>query len=239
VSTRRVRLEAEVQHREQLSPQLVRLVVGGEQLTLDQSTGLPDEWVGLVVPGQFQTRFYTVRSWVDGEVTLDVVVHDAGLVTDWATGDCVGDAVELTDPKGSFRPPADARWIRLVTDLTGLPATARICAWAAARPEPLPVQVWAEGVAEQPGYLPEGTDVTWLEPPAPGESALAATVEAMSWPAGPGYFWMAGESAQMRAIRKHLSRDLGMPSASYNVTGYWRRVVQRQPRAADLHRGLS
>ena len=93
MSTRRVRLEAQVLRREQLSPQLVRLVVGGEELSVDQSTGLPDEWVGLVVPGQFQTRFYTVRSWVEGEVTLDVVVHDAGLVTDWATGDCIGDAI--------------------------------------------------------------------------------------------------------------------------------------------------
>ncbi len=235
MTTRRVRLEAQVLRREPLSPQLVRLVVGGDQLTLDRSTGLPDEWVGLVVPGQFQTRFYTVRSWADGEVTLDVVVHDAGLVTDWATGDCVGDAVELTDPQGSFRPPADARWLRLVTDLTGLPATARICAWAAARPDPLSVEVHAEG-AEQPGYLDDGTDVTWVAPPAPGESALAAAVEAMTWPEGPGYFWMAGESAQMRAIRKHVSRDLGMPSAAYNVTGYWRRVVQRQPRAVDPRR---
>jgi NADPH-dependent ferric siderophore reductase len=235
VSTRRVRLEAQVVRREQLSPELVRLVVAGDDLGLEHSTGLPDEWVGLVVPGQFQTRFYTVRSWVEGEVTLDVVVHDAGLVTDWASGDCVGDAVELTDPKGSFRPPDDVRWLRLVTDLTGLPATARICAWAADRPEPLPVEVHVEG-AEQPGYLDAGPDVTWVAPPAPGESALAAAVEAMSWPAGSGYFWMAGESAQMRAIRKHVSRDLGMPSSAYNVTGYWRRVVQRQPRAVDPRR---
>ena len=153
MSTRRVRLEAQVLRREQLSPQLVRLVVGGDQLTLDRSTGLPDEWVGLVVPGQFQTRFYTVRSWADGEVTLDVVVHDAGLVTDWATGDCVGDAVELTDPQGSFRPPADARWLRLVTDLTGLPGHGpHLRLGGRAVPDPLPVEVHAEG-AEQPGYL--------------------------------------------------------------------------------------
>jgi NADPH-dependent ferric siderophore reductase len=235
MSTRRVRLEAQVVRREQLSPQLVRLVVGGDQLGLDQSTGVPDEWVGLVVPGQFQTRFYTVRSWVEGEVTLDVVVHDAGLVTDWATGDCVGDDVVLTDPKGSFRPPPETRWLRLVTDLTGLPATARTCAWAAALPEPLPVRVWAEG-ERQDGYLPEGTDVTWLEPPAAGDSRLAAAVEDLDWPEEPGYFWMAGESAQMRAIRKHLSRDLALPSSAYNVTGYWRRVVERRPRAVDPRR---
>ena len=55
------------------------------------STGVPDEWVGLVVPGQFQSRYYTVRSLEDGELTLDVVVHDVGLVTEWAMRDCIGD----------------------------------------------------------------------------------------------------------------------------------------------------
>ena len=239
MSTRRVRLDAQVVRREQLTPHLVRLVVGGDQLTLDHSTGMPDEWVGLVVPGQFQTRFYTVRSWAEGEVTLDVVVHDAGLVTEWASGDCTGDGVVLTDPRGSFAPPPDVRWVRLVTDLTGLPATARICAWAAALPDPLPVEVWAETPEDVPDYLPGTAEVTWLAPPAPGESRLAEVVETMTWPEEPGYFWMAGESAQMRAIRKHLARDLGRPSSAYNVTGYWRHVVRRQPRATDPARGGS
>ena len=224
-------------HREQLSPHLIRLVVGSDDLPVSASTGLPDEWVGLVVPGQFQTRFYTVRRWVEGEVTLDVVVHDAGLVTEWASGDCIGDAVVLTDPRGSFAPPDGSRWLRLVTDLTGLPATARICEWAGTRPSPIPVEVWAELPEDVPGYLPTapgtGVDVTWLSPPAQDESQLAQVVEEMPWPDEPGYFWMAGESAQMRAIRKHLSRELRLPSPSYNVTGYWRRVGRRQPRAVD------
>ena len=75
--------------------------------------------------------------------------------------------------------------------------------------------------------------VTWLDPPAPGESGLAALVEGLEWPAGDGYFWMAGESAQMRAIRKHLMRERRLPSSAYDVMGYWRGVAQRQPRAVD------
>ena len=65
---------------------------------------MPDEWVGLVVPGQFQSRYYTVRSFDAGELTLDVVVHDVGLVTEWAMRDCVGDTVVITEPKASFAP---------------------------------------------------------------------------------------------------------------------------------------
>ena len=64
----------------------------------------------------------------------------------------------------------------------------------------------------RPGYLPAGTDVTWLSPPDDGaERARRRVVEGLDWPAGEGYFWMAGESAQMRAIRKHLMRERHLP----------------------------
>jgi GH43 family beta-xylosidase len=44
---------------------------------------------------------------------------------------------------------------------------------------------------------------------------------------------MAGESAQMRAIRKHLMRERGLPTSAYDVMGYWRAVSSRQLRAVD------
>jgi hypothetical protein len=75
--------------------------------------------------------------------------------------------------------------------------------------------------------------VTWLEPPATGQSRLAEVVEGIEWPEGDGYFWMAGESAQMRAIRKHLMRERRLTSAAYDVMGYWRAVAARQPRSVD------
>jgi NADPH-dependent ferric siderophore reductase len=83
------------------------------------------------------------------------------------------------------------------------------------------------------GYLPAGVDVTWLQPPAEGQSRLAEVVEGLDWPEGEGYFWMAGESAQMRAIRKHLMRERRLPSTAYDVMGYWRAVAARQPRSVD------
>jgi NADPH-dependent ferric siderophore reductase len=227
VSTRASQFSATVLRREQVSEHLVRLVLGG----LDDftSTGIPDEWVGLVVPGQFQSRYYTVRSLADGELVLDVVVHDVGLVTEWAKGECVGDTVTLTEPKASFAPPDDARWLLLVGDLTAMPAMARICE---SRPD-LDVRVWAEVPDDLSGYLPDGPQVTWLAPPAPGQSALAEVVEGIEWPEGPGYFWMAGESAQMRTIRKHLMRERRLATDAYDVMGYWRGVARRQPRAVD------
>jgi NADPH-dependent ferric siderophore reductase len=229
VSTRARQYDAQVLRREQLTPHLVRLVLGGEGLSAFESTGVPDEWVGLVVPGQFQSRYYTVRRWDSGELTLDVVVHDVGLVTEWATRDCVGDTVTVTEAKGSFALPDGARWVMLVGDLTALPAMARI----AENVRDLPVRVWAEVPDDMGDYLAGRADVTWLTPPGAGRSALAEVVERIDWPEGEGYFWMAGESAQMRAIRKHLMRDRRLPATAYDVMGYWRGVLKRQPRAVD------
>jgi NADPH-dependent ferric siderophore reductase len=227
VTTRAETYDAVVAAREELSPHLVRLTLRG--LDGFVSTGIPDEWVGLVVPGQFQSRYYTVRSCATGELVLDVVVHEVGLVTEWVARDCVGDRVVVTAPKGSFAPPADPAWLFLVGDLTAMPAMARI----AETVTDVPTRIWAEVPDDLSGYLPAAADVTWLAPPSEGVSRLAAAVEGLDWPAGEGYFWMAGESAQMRAIRKHLMRERRLPSSAYDVMGYWRGVRERQPRAVD------
>ena len=221
MSTRAAQLDAVVRRREQLSPHLIRLALAVDGFV---STGVPDEWVGLVVPGQFQVRYYTVRSYDERELVLDVVVHEVGLVTEWASGDCVGDTVVVTEPKGSFELPAGAEWLMLVGDLTAMPAMARI-----AETVDLPVRVWAQVADDLPGYLPARAEVAWLG----DDDSLADVVAALGWPDTPGYFWMAGESADMRAIRKHLMRDRRLPATAYDVMGYWRASSARQPRAVD------
>lgn len=228
MSTRSEQYEARVISREELAPHLVRLVLDVPGLV---STGVPDEWVGLVVPGQFQSRYYTVRAYDGSRLTLDIVVHESGLVTEWAAREeIVGETVTITEPKGSFALPPDAAWLLLVGDLTALPAMARIAEEAGT--QGLPTRVWAEvpDVAELTDYLPATAEVTWI---AGHGDQLAATVEGLPWPEGEGYFWMAGESAQMRAIRKHLMRERGLPSHAYDVMGYWRSSAGRQPRKVD------
>ena len=234
MSTRAEQFQAEVLGREQLSSHFVRIVLGGAGLTGFTSTGVPDEWVALTVPGQFQTRYYTVRSWDGERLALDIVVHEHGLVTEWASGDCVGDVVTISEPKSSFSMPASAQWLLLVGDLTALPAVARII-----ESDPgVPVTAWCEvpdgelaAYVDVPG---DSAQVHWLQPPPGVETETAAIVERIVWPEGEGYFWMAGESAQMRAIRKHLMREVKLPSTAYDVMGYWRGGGhQRQPRAVD------
>lgn len=223
-----------VTRRDVLGDHLVRVTIevdGGFR-----STGIPDEWVALTVPGQFQTRYYTVRSWTPADpadpgartsLVLDIVVHEDGLVTEWAQTECVGDVVGLSAPKGSFELPPDASWVVLVGDLTALPAIARIGA---------SIEIPITAYVETPdGPLTGYTElpITWVAPPATEQSGLAALVRTVDWPDGPGYFWMAGESAQMRDIRRHVRHELGMPSTAYDVMGYWSGTRGRQTRAVD------
>jgi len=225
VSTRAEQYAVRVCAREQISPHLIRLRLAGRAPDWFPSTGIPDEWVGLIVPGQYQVRYYTVRGLAGAEIVLDVVVHEMGLVTEWASHDCVGEHAIITEPKGSYAPPQDAEWQILAGDLTAMPAIAQII-----ESTELPTKVLAEVADDLPDYLPTGAEVTWLSPPHAG-SALSAAVESIAWPDGVGYFWMAGESGQMRAIRKYLMRE--RRGTAYDVMGYWRRSASRQPRAVD------
>jgi NADPH-dependent ferric siderophore reductase len=216
--------------RDVLGDHLIRVTIAVQDGFV--STGVPDEWVALTVPGQFQTRYYTVRSFAAGELVLDVVIHDEGLVTQWAQTDCVGDVVGISEPKGSFELPAGAAWVLLVGDLTGLPAIARIGDWVRQTRVGIPVTAYVE-TPDHPltGYT--DLPITWVDAPGPERSGLADLVRGLQWPAGDGYFWMAGESAQMREIRKHVRHDLGMPSTGYDVMGYWSESRGRQRRAVD------
>jgi NADPH-dependent ferric siderophore reductase len=217
-----------VTRREVLGDHLVRVTIDVPGF---RSTGIPDEWVALTVPGQFQTRYYTVRSSTGSSIVLDVVIHDEGLVTRWAQTDCVGDVVGISEPKGSFDLPADATWVVLVGDLTGLPAIARI-----GETTSLPVTAYVE-TPDDP--LADYTDLSirWVARPDPGPGAeqggLAALVRSLDWPEGPGYFWMAGESAQMREIRRFVRHEVGMASTAYDVMGYWSGTRGRQRRTVD------
>lgn len=202
---------ARVLRQEPQSEHLLRLVLTRPDGW--QTTGLGDEWISLTVPDQFQTRYYSVLAVSSAELVIDVVRHDQGLVSDWVQGDVVGAEVAISAPKGSASIPADARWVVLVGDLTALPAMTRI---ASAVDVPLRAFVESQD-GPLPAYLPEAT---WLDPPAAEVSGLADFVASLQWPEGPGYFWMAGESAQMRAIRRHV-RTLGWASDRYDLMGYW------------------
>lgn len=142
-----------VLRREQLTPGLVRIVLGGDGLAgwdADRVTGeVTDAYLVLWFPpagapyaapfdvGAVEAehpaelwpshRHYTVRRWdaAQQELTIDFVVHgDAGVAGPWAQQAQPGDRVVLTTPRGGYRPDPRADWHLMVGDESAFPAVA-------------------------------------------------------------------------------------------------------------------
>ncbi|TRW79688.1 siderophore-interacting protein [Mycolicibacterium sp. 018/SC-01/001] len=168
-------------------------------------------------------RNYSVRHQAGALLTVDIAVHRDGPGSAWARTATPGQRVILDHARAWYRPPADARWQLVVTDLSGLPAAARIIEEL---PSNRPAIVVAEVLtADDLAYLPRRDDVTVLPYLGTGNglgpSVLAHAVRAVPMPPSRGYCWFAGEAAESRAVRKYL-RSLGWQRDDYDITGYWR-----------------
>ncbi|GAA4473579.1 siderophore-interacting protein [Rhodococcus olei] len=223
-------LSAEVRAVTALTPSLRRVRFGGPDLAGFATSGDPDERL-LIDFGDGHRRSYTVRAWHPHEQTVDVdfAVHAGGAAAEWARAATPGSPVRLSQPKGWFRPPADARTLLLFADLTGLPAAGRIV-------ESLPAGTAAHVVAEVPGAADEqrwsataDVTVTWLHGTGNGStpSALPDALAARTRNERPDYLWFGGETGASRTIRTHLRRALGWPADRYHVMGYWQAGRER------------
>lgn len=168
-------------------------------------------------------RNYSVRHHDGSLIALDVVLHSRGPGTEWASEAAAGDRVVLDHARSWYRPPPHTDWQLLASDLSGLPATARII-------EELPQDATAVVIVEVAtpedlAYLPDHPNITVLPAVGTGNGATASslmkTVRGLVLPAGRGYCWFAGEAAESRAVRKYL-RSEGWTIDQYDITGYWR-----------------
>lgn len=168
-------------------------------------------------------RNYTVRAHDGDRIDLDVILHARGPGTTWASSTGPGDRVGLDHARSWYRPEPSSDWQLLVTDLSGLPAAARIISEL---PGGVPVTVIVE-VADPDDleYLPPHPDVTVVSSVGTGNghapSRLAHLVRELTLPEGRGYCWFAAEAAESRAVRKHF-RGNGWTIEQLDVTGYWR-----------------
>jgi NADPH-dependent ferric siderophore reductase len=235
--------QAHVVSAERLTPHLVRVVLGGDGLAGFGAGAYTDHYVKLQLPppgagyaAPFdaeevkarvprehwpRTRTYTVRAWDDerGELTIDFVVHgDEGVAGPWAAAARPGDAVQLSGPGGAYAPDPDAAWHLMAGDLSVVPAIAASLARVGAG---VPVHVLLEVeaadrvVLETPGDL----RLTWVEP-----DGLAAAIESYAFPIGPVHAFVHGEASAVRAVRRHLLVDRGLPREALSASGYWKRA---------------
>jgi NADPH-dependent ferric siderophore reductase len=175
--------------------------------------------------------YYTIRRWDEDSrtITLWVVLHghDEG-VAGWSARCRPGDEVALWGPRVSLSISEPVGDHLLVTDETGFGAVASLIDQIGTAGR---VSVIAETIdASHTIELSDGDlrSMTWCfrdgdEPGTTGR-LLDAVLGASFDPATTTVF-VAGESREVTAIRKHLRNRLQMPSDRVHCTGYWRRAA--------------
>jgi NADPH-dependent ferric siderophore reductase len=236
---------------EQVTPVMIRVVLGGEGLDGFEPVPCTDSYVNIALPPAGATyeapfdvdamkelpvdqrpvrRRYTVRHWDDAtrELTLDFVVHgDEGVAGPWAAAARPGDALVFTGPSGDYSPDPDADWHLMVGDESALPA---IAASATAVPAgtPLVVRLVVDGPEhEVPLDTDAALDLQWLH--RKGEPAdqdlLPDAVRDLAFPRGRVHAFVHGEAGEIRQVRRHLLGERGVPRADVSVSAYWRRFM--------------
>lgn len=239
---------AQVVRTEQITPHMVRVILGGEGLADFALSGFTDHYIKLCFAPEGAdyahpfdmatireeqprerwpvTRTYTVRSWdpATRELAVDFVVHgDEGLAGPWAVRARPGDQVTFLGPGGGYGPKASADWHLLAGDESALPA---IAATLEQMPPGASVHAFVEvsdASEEQKIVTPGGVAVTWLHRgDRPVGEALAAAVRELDFPGGEVQAFVHGEAGCVKEIRRHLRLERHIPLAQLSISGYWR-----------------
>ena len=242
-----------VQTREQLTPSLVRIVLGGPGLAGFPMPEDTDTYVNVAIPPAgapygpvFEPkvirdahpqalwpirRRYTVRSWdaASGRITLDFVVHgDSGTAGPWAATVTPGDVLVFEGPGCGYRPDPEADWHLMVGDESALPAIA-----ASLEAVPSGAKVVVRLACDGPDHeiplsSPGDLDVQWLHREgdlAADAALLADAVMALDFPDGRVHAFVHGEADEIRAIRRHLISERGLTRRDMSCSPYWRRTM--------------
>lgn len=231
-----------VQEVEQVSPDLIRIVAGGEGYDAFRDNDFTDKYVKILfadsrhgltppydlarlraeAPDTLPTpRTYTIRSAdpVQRRLVIDFVVHgDEGIAGPWARRAQPGDTLVVSGAGGGYRPDPAAPWHLLIGDHTALPAISSAIEEmdAAARGHVLlSVADEADRVLPEP---PAGVVVQWTR----DDDELLAVLADLPWAAGHPQTFAHGERGTIKAVRA-LLRQRDVPRESLSISAYWAR----------------
>ncbi|MBB5938863.1 siderophore-interacting protein [Streptomyces zagrosensis] len=237
---------------EQLTPHMVRVVLGGEGLAAFNAGEWTDHYVkllfpieGVSYPEPFDiqhiraelprhqwpvTRTYTVRTWdpASRELAVDFVVHgDEGVAGPWASSVKPGEEIYFNGPGGAYAPLPDAGWHLLAGDESALPAIAAALERLAAEAGPVaPAHVFievADASERQPLAEVAGATVHWLyRDDARVGTKLTEAVRSLSFPPGDVHAFVHGEAGFVKEIRRQLRIEHEVPRERLSISGYWR-----------------
>ncbi|XOZ34507.1 siderophore-interacting protein [Halomonadaceae bacterium KBTZ08] len=252
----------EVQWVHRLSPNLLRVALGGPDLE-----GFPANRNGahikVFLPQQGQsepelpelgangpvwpprdrrpiTRTYSVRrlDTEAGILEIDFVVHgDEGPASAWARRAAPGQRIGIAGPGGPDPLLGSADWYLLAGDITALPAISALL-------EECPASAQGQAIIEVPTAddcqeLTCQADIAihWLvrERPAGQDRQLIDAVEAIDWPAQRCFAWIAGENATVVHIRNLLRRSHGLQRQQMYAVPYWKASLSEERYHQERH----
>jgi len=186
-------------------------------------------------------RSYTLRALRrdPDEIDIDFVLHEpAGPASRWASRAAAGDRVVLLGPAIAdnrairFRPPQDADLVVVWGDETAVPAASAILE---ALPAGTRARVWLE--VQHAGDIQDlateaDAEVTWLvreSQGAEGSPMALGPLRAAQLPSAERpYVWIAGESGQVKALRRHFVGERGFDRRRVTFVGYWRQGLSEE-----------
>ncbi len=226
-----------------ITPHLVRVTLGGDELEGFTSLGF-DDHVKLFFPdatgtlprpamgpeglsfpgGRPAMRDYTPKRFDAAARTLDIefAVHEAGPATAWALQAKVGDKLGIGGPRGSFVIPMNFDGYLLIGDDTALPAIARRLGEL---PAGAKVTVLAEvdSAADELSFETKADlNMQWVHRNGTG-NPLPAALRATQLPPGDIHAWVACESSAAKELRAILVGEKQLNRAWVKAAGYWRR----------------
>ncbi|HZO36785.1 MAG TPA: siderophore-interacting protein [Solirubrobacteraceae bacterium] len=243
-------LVATVEQATRLTPRMVRVVLGGDDLREFSASEFSDHYVKLQLPPAGapygppfdveqiraelpreqwpRTRTLTVRSW-DAEqhrMTIDFVDHgDSGIVGPWAASARPGDLIQVRGAGGGYTPDPSADWHLMIGDASVLPAIAASLARVPANAL-VHALIEVEDAGEELALETEGDlHLTWLRRgDRPGaDDLLLEAVTALAFPEGRVHVFLHGEAEMVRGVRRHLVVDRGIAAEQMSASGYWKR----------------
>ncbi|HUZ02138.1 MAG TPA: siderophore-interacting protein [Thermomicrobiaceae bacterium] len=234
------------------APHMVRVTLGGDALAGFRSDGADDgarlyfppdptdaSWVPAVEDGKLifpddrvrgTSREFTPRRHdpVSGELDFDFVVHGEGAASTWAANAAPGHYLGVSGPRRSRVVAGEVDWYLLAGDETAIPSIGRRLEELPAGTPVVAVLEVADAGERQSFDTRAALDLTWLYRDAAGADTtelLADAIRRLDFPRGEVFAWAAGEASSIRAVRRHLLQERGIPAEQMRMTGYWKRAV--------------
>ena len=170
-------------------------------------------------------RTYTPVRFDETSKTLELqfVLHGVGPASEWAERAAPGDKLAIAGPGGRFALDETVGDWWLAADESAIPAVATLLA-ALPATATADVHIEVADAADEIAFdSPAKTTVTWHHRRSPDAfgAELDEAARTAEIPAG-ARIWVACEAAAMRGIRRHFTRERGLPSSSLVTRGYWR-----------------